>query len=162
MNKMNLLLVAAAATIATPAFAAGTDNFTGLRVGATAGYDDVTGGVDFNDVVYGADAGFDLAVTDNVVVGVEATVTNPLEETRTIGAAARAGVVVTDNLMPYARVGWSNYRDIANVNLNGVTLGAGVEYALDTDLYVKAEYRYSDFEAGLGNHGALVGVGFRF
>lgn len=162
MNKMNLLLVAAAATIATPALAGNADNFDGFRLGATAGYDDVTGVLDRNDVVYGVDAGYDLAVTDNLVLGVEATVTNPLEETRTIGAAARAGVAVTDNFMPYVRAGWSNYRDITNVNLNGLTVGAGAELALSKDFYAKAEYRYSDFEAGVGNHGALVGVGIRF
>lgn len=157
-------LAATAAFAATPAMAedAANSNFTGPRLGVTAGYDDVTGSIDANDVVYGADVGVDLPVGDRVVVGLEGTVTNVFEDTRTFGVAARAGVAVTDNLMPYVRAGWANYSDVFNGDLNGVTVGGGVEYALNSAIYAKAEYRYSDFEAGVGNHGALVGVGIRF
>lgn len=162
MTKFGFIAAAALAMTAAPAFAAPADNFDGFRLGATAGYDDVTGQVDANDVVYGADAGYDIAVTDRIILGAEATVTNVFEDTRTFGVAARAGYAVTDNLLPYVRAGWSNYNDITGFNLNGVTVGGGVEYAVDSDIYVKAEYRYSDFEAGVGNHGALVGVGVRF
>jgi outer membrane immunogenic protein len=162
MNKITMMIATAAALLATPAMAETNDNFDGFRIGATAGLDDVTGTVDTNDVVYGVDVGYDFAVGDRLVLGLEGTVTNPLEDSRTIGAAVRAGVAVTDNFMPYVRAGWSNYRDVANRNLDGLTVGAGAEYALGEDFYVKAEYRYSDFEAGVGNHGALVGVGIRF
>lgn len=165
MNRMNLLIAAALGLAATPAMAGNADNFDGFRIGATAGYDDVTGALDTNDVVYGADAGVDVAVTDNVVLGLEGTVSNVFEDSRTLGVAARAGYAVTDNLMPYVRVGYSNYRDVTNLrqeNLDGLTVGGGLELALSKDFYAKAEYRYSDFEAGVGNHGALVGVGIRF
>ena len=30
------------------------------------------------------------------------------------------------------------------------------------NVFAKAEYRYTDFDKGVGKHGALVGVGFRF
>lgn len=159
--RMTLVMAAAAALFATPAMA-DTGNFTGLRAGVTAGYDDVTGSLDTNDIVYGADVGVDVPVTDNIVLGVEGTVTNVFEDSRTFGVGARAGVTVTDNLMPFARVGWANYDDVFNGPINGVTVGGGLEWAPNSALYAKVEYRYSDFEAGVGNHGALVGVGIRF
>jgi len=160
----NFVFAAVAATVAfaaTPAMA-DNSNFTGPRVGLTAGYDDVTGSFDANDVVYGADVGVDLPVGENVVVGLEGTVTNVFEDTRTFGVGARAGYTVTDNLMPFVRVGWANYSDVLNGDLNGVTVGGGLEYALNSAIYTKVEYRYSDFEKGVGNHGALIGVGIRF
>ena len=41
-------------------------------------------------------------------------------------------------------------------------VGAGVEQQLGTNLYAKAEYRYSNYEAGIERHQVLGGVGFRF
>ena len=166
MKTFGLIAAAALAFAATPAFAgegeATNAAFEGVRAGVTAGMDKVTGSVDLNNVVYGLDVGYDLAVTDRLVLGVEATVTNPLENTRTIGAAARAGVAVTDRFMPYVRAGWSNYQDFTGTNLDGLTVGGGLEFSVDSDIYVKAEYRYSDFAGGVGNHGVLVGAGVRF
>jgi outer membrane immunogenic protein len=161
MKKITFILAGAVALVASPAMA-DNGNFTGLRAGVTAGYDDVTGSVDTNDVVYGADVGIDLPVGDNFVVGVEGTATNVFEDSRTFGVGARAGVAVTDNLLPFARVGWANYDDLFNGPVNGVTVGGGLEFAPNSALYAKVEYRYSDFEQGVGNHGALVGVGIRF
>lgn len=162
MNRMTLIVAATAAMFAAPAMAGNADNFDGFRVGATAGYDDVTGTVDTNDVVYGADVGYDLAVTNNVIVGVEATATNVFENSRTLGGAVRAGYAVTDSFMPYVRVGYSNFRDVTDENLDGVTVGGGAEFRIAENFYAKAEYRYSDFANNVGNHGALVGVGIRF
>jgi outer membrane immunogenic protein len=160
----NFTFAALAATLAfaaTPAMA-DNSNFTGPRVGLVVGHDDVTGSLDANDVVYGVDTGVDFAVGKNFVLGVEGTVTNPFEDTRTFGVGARAGVAVTNNLMPFARVGWANYKDVFNNTLNGVAVGGGLEWAPNSALYAKVEYRYSDFEQGVGNHGAFVGVGIRF
>jgi outer membrane immunogenic protein len=169
-----IVLAATMAFAATPAMAnedrAANANFTGLRVGATAGMDNVTGALDTNSVVYGADAGVDFGIGNRVVVGVEVTGTNVFEASRTIGAAGRLGYAVTPGVMPYVRAGWANYRDVTDRVLNGgdaftvdgLTVGGGVELAVTRNLYSKVEYRYSDFSDGIGNHGALVGVGLRF
>ena len=155
-------LILAAALVATPAMADTNDNFTGVRIGATAGVDDVTNSPDRNDVVYGVDAGVDLPVGDRLTVGAEAFSTNPFETTRTIGAAARLGYAVTEDALIFARAGYSNYQDVFNQELDGLTVGGGVEFSISEMTYAKVEYRYSDFEQNVGNHGALVGVGLRF
>lgn len=162
MRKLIVAAALAATAISTPALAGDNDNFTGVRIGATAGVDDVTGSVDTNDVVYGADVGVDLPVGDNFTVGVEAFSTNPFETTRTVGAAARVGYAFTDSSLAFVRGGYSNYQDVFSRELDGLTVGAGVELALGETMYIRPEYRYSDFQNGVGNHGGLVGVGFRF
>jgi outer membrane immunogenic protein len=112
--------------------------------------------------VYGVDVGVDVPLGDNFVLGAEAFSTNPFETERTIGAAARLGYAVSDNWLVYTRAGYTNYKDFTSRKLDGLTVGGGVEYALNSKMYAKVEYRYSDFEQNIGNHGALVGVGLRF
>ena len=162
MNKMTQMIATVAVLATTPAMAGNADNFDGFRLGAVAGADEVIGSVDFTDVVYGVDGGYDVAVSDNVVLGVDASVTNPLEGNRTFSVAGRAGLAITDNVMPYVRAGWTNYRWESNVNLNGLTVGGGVEFALSETAYTKAEYRYNDLARDVGTHIGLVGVGLRF
>lgn len=160
MNKYLMILALAAGVAgATPAYA---NDFVGFRVGVTAGADDVTGVQDTTDIVYGAEAGIDFPVGDTVTIGVEAFSTNPFEGERTIGAAARIGYVVADNALVFARAGYSNYKNVFNQKLDGLTVGAGLEVAVSDNTYIKTEYRYSDFEQNVGNHSALIGVGLRF
>jgi outer membrane immunogenic protein len=99
---------------------------------------------------------------------------------------ARLGVLLTARALFYATggVALSHVKTKANVtldpNLNawqtGWTIGAGVEYALDTNWSVRAEYRYSDYgrervcASGYPNcgsiklidHKATFGVSYRF
>lgn len=153
--------VLAAALVAAPAAAQDNANFVGPRIGATAGYDDVTGQIDTTDIVYGVDGGFDIPVGDKLTVGLEAFTTNPFEQA-TVGAAARVGYAMNKNALVFARAGYSNYENVFDRNLDGLTVGGGLELAISQGIYAKAEYRYSDFEQNVGNHGALVGVGLRF
>ena len=162
MKTLALVAALGLATAASPAYADANDNFTGPRIGVTAGIDDVTNSPDRNDVVYGVDAGVDFPVGDRVTLGVEAFSTNMFEETRTIGASARMGYAVSDNALLFARAGYANYQDVFSRELDGLTVGGGVEFAINQNLYTKVEYRYSDFESNVGNHGALVGLGLRF
>ena len=155
------ILGALGLALAAPA-AAQNDNFTGVRIGATAGVDDVTGVRDTTDVVYGADIGVDFPVGDRVTLGVEGFSTNFFEDERTIGAAARMGYAVTDNVLPFVRVGYTNYQDVFSRELDGLVVGGGLEYSISDNSYARVEYRYSDFEQNIGNHGALVGIGLRF
>lgn len=156
MKKCLTLLTVAAAFAATPAMAS---DFAGARVEATAGVDDVTGGVDATDVAYGAALGYDLQL-GKVVVGAEATAANVFDRAD-LGAAARLGYVLNENVLAFTRVGYTSL-DLGARSADGLTVGGGLEVNLSGPVFVKAEYRYTDFEANLGRHGALVGVGVRF
>lgn len=158
MKKTLFVAAAAAALSATPAMA---NDFTGIRAEVTAGIDDVKGGVDPTDVTYGAGAGFDAELYKNVVVGVEATLDNVFDR-RNIGAAARLGYVVADKVLVYGKVGYANWKQTTTAELEGLRVGGGIEAKLRGPVYGKIEYRYTDFDAGVGQHGGLVGVGVRF
>lgn len=150
------LAAAAAASLATPAFAA---DFAGPRFEVTAGADDVTGGVDPTDVTYGAALGYDLQY-GKVVVGAEATAANVFDRAD-LGLGARLGYVLNENVLGYVRGGYTNL-DLGRRSIDGLTVGGGLEVNVSGPVYTKVEYRYTDFERGLGRHGGLVGVGIRF
>jgi outer membrane immunogenic protein len=134
-------------------------DFAGPRVEVTAGADDVTGGVDATDVTYGGVLGYDLQV-GKVVLGVEATAANVFDRAD-LGAAARLGYTLNDNVLAYTRVGYTNL-DLGARSADGLAVGGGLEVKLVGSTFVKAEYRYTDFDGNLGRHGGLVGFGLRF
>ena len=158
MKKYMISLAAATAFVATPAMA---NDFAGVRAEATAGLDDVTGGVDPTDVTYGVGLGLDAQLYKNVIVGVEATVDNVFDR-RNIGASARIGYVVADKALVYAKVGYTNWKQTTTAELEGLRVGGGVEASLFGPVYGKVEYRYTDFDRGVGQHGGLIGLGVRF
>ena len=172
MKKYLASLAVAAAFVATPAMA---NDFAGVRAEVTAGLDDVTGGVDTTDVAYGAALGYDLQF-GKVVIGVEATAANVFERAD-LGAAARLGYALNKNVLAYGRVGYTDLERPQTCtpaagnrpavcrnapNLDGVTVGGGLEVKLAGPVFTKAEYRYTDFAGGVGRHGALAGIGVRF
>lgn len=156
MKKLLLALVAVVG-LATPAVAADkpNSNFVGPKVELTAGLDNVKNYRD-SKINYGAAAGFDLPVGNRLTVGVEANANNVFDYTD-IGASARLGVAVTDNLLLYGKAGYAKLRDFS-----GPRVGAGLELHSGLPFYSKVEYRYSDFQDGVGRHEALVGFGLRF
>jgi outer membrane immunogenic protein len=158
MKKYMIPLAAAAAFVATPAMA---NDFAGVRAEVTAGLDDVTGGVDPTEVTYGAGIGLDAELYKNIVVGVEATLDNVFDR-RNIGASARLGYVVADKALVYGKVGYTNWKQTTTAELEGLRVGGGVEANLYGPVYGKIEYRYTDFDGGVGQHGGLVGLGVRF
>ena len=171
MFKFLLPALAAAALAATPAAAQQrtNSNFTGPRIEVNAGVEDVTNSRrNFNDVTYGAAIGADGALGDRFTLGGEVSVSNPLDDTgRQFGAAARLGYALDRNVLAFGRVGYTNVdidglQNIEEANLEGLTLGGGVNFALTPNLYTSVEYRYTDFEHNIGSHGARVGVGLRF
>lgn len=158
---MKNVMMAAAAVLAfatTPAFA---NDFTGPRLEVTAGVDDVTSARDTTDITYGATVGFDVSLSENVIAGLEANVDNVFDR-RDIGASARLGYTVTDNMLVYGKVGYANFKDTFSRELDGLRAGAGLELAVTENVYAGVEYRYTDFEAGIGKHGGLVKLGLRF
>jgi len=150
------LAATAAALAATPALA---NDFGGLYGEVTAGYDDVIGQRDTTDVTYGAAVGFNIPV-GKAIVGLEATADNVFDR-RDVGANARVGYTF-GRFMPYAKIGYANYKDLRSRDLDGFRVGGGIEFNVTSNAYIKAEYRYSDFEKNVGKHGVLGGVGIRF
>lgn len=157
MRKTALTVALALAAVAAPASA---NEFGGVYVSATAGVDDVTNLPDTIDVVYGANAGVNIPLGD-AIVGVEATVDNVFEDSRELGASARLGYTF-DQVMLYGEAGYTNYRDVFSRELDGLRVGGGLEYNISPNTFVSAEYRYTDFEANVGKHAGLVGLGIRF
>jgi opacity protein-like surface antigen len=140
--KLCVLFAAALATISAPVLAAPADSFTGVRVEATAGVDDVTRVPNTADVTYGAGVGLDTKLTERLVVGVEANVDNVFNY-RDVSAAARVGIALNSKVMPYVAVGYTDFR-----GLTGLRYGGGLEVNLNDTFYVKAEGRYADLQVG--------------
>ncbi len=157
MKSFALVALAASAFVATPAMAS---DFAGPRIEVTAGVDDVTAGVDPTDVTYGVGAGYDVQF-GKVVVGVDATLDNVFDR-RDVAVGARLGYVINENVLAYGKVGYANWRQVAGADIEGLRLGGGLEINVAGPFYGKVEYRYTDFENGLGKHGGLFGVGVRF
>jgi outer membrane immunogenic protein len=199
---MKFLLVAASA-LALSATAQAAD-FTGPRVEARVGWDRLsidgirssspaTASLEGDDdgVTYGVALGYDQAIGERVIVGVEAAVDlseagfsgragnvgYDIDAKRDIEAAVRLGTKLVDNVLLYGKVGYTNARVRSRVmiggttgtttfveseNGDGVRVGGGLEVALTDQFFAKAEYRYSDYEADVSRNQVLTGVGFRF
>lgn len=156
---MKKFMIATAVALGLSAAPAMASDFAGPRFEITAGADDVTGGVDPTDITYGAALGYDLQY-GKVVIGAEATAANVFDRAD-LGVAARLGYVLNENVLAFARGGYSNL-DLGRRSADGLTVGGGLEVNVVKNVYAKAEYRYTDFEGNLGRHGGLVGVGIRF
>ena len=156
MKKLILATTVAFGLVSAPAMA---NDFSGTRIEVTAGADDVTGGVDPTDVTYGGVLGYDLQF-GKVVLGVEATAANVFDRAD-LGAAARLGSTLNKNGLAYGRVGYTNL-DLGAQSVDGLSVGGGLEVKLVGPVFTKVEYRYTDFDGGLGRHGGLVGFGLRF
>jgi len=164
--------------------------------------------------MYGVGVGYDFAV-GNVVLGAEAELTDSEAKTeivdgdledlgigarvdtgRDIYAGVRAGVLLNPRTLLYAKGGYTNARFNmladdgtteleTDLDLDGWRVGAGAEYALSDNTFVKLEYRYSNYTEGefdfedndffdddtgesgrfdtdLDRHQVAVGFGWRF
>ena len=170
-----------ALTVAAPAIAQSApagDSFTGFRLEAHAGYDRVgTGGLvgHPDGITYGLGAGYDMAIGSNLIAGVEVNgdFSNTdadyfgytLKAKRDLDASVRIGTKVGTRALLYLKVGYANARFTAagfGSNNDGVRGAVGAEYAFSNRVYVKGEYRYTNYEAGLSRNQVLAGVGMRF
>lgn len=142
-----------------------------FSAGVFAGYDHKIG----SNVVIGAEAGLQLAA-DDTITGTAGPARISIEPKRSIDLTARAGYLVSDNTLLYARGGYTNARMETTLtdttgtrsrseNRDGWLVGGGVERAINDDLSARLEYRYSDLSEGddrFDRHQALVGVAYRF
>ena len=149
-----------ALTVATPAFAA---DFTGFRAGATIGMADENFLGD-DIFTYGVNVGYDYAF-GKLITGFTAEYqeSGKTGVGRDLSIVTRIGSKVTDNALVYGLIGYTN-QGIENspIELDGVRVGLGVEYALTPKVYSNVEYRYSNYERGVELHQTLIGLGVRF
>jgi outer membrane immunogenic protein len=166
--------------------------FTGLHVDGLAGWDDLRNHGHSNDVMYGIGAGYDVAMGNGLRVGIEGeaadsnnkscygakTAADPrycAKAARDLYVGGRIGQVVAGGRgLIYAKAGYTNARvkltendgdgqyTLAHDNLDGVRLGVGGEYGLTRNTFLKAEYRYSNYEQGFSRNQVVGGFGVRF
>ncbi len=142
-------------------------------------------------IVYGIGAGYDFAIAPKLELGLDLSADlSSMEECETsvilandaacihakrdLAAAVRLGYKVGERGTLYALAGYSNarfrfdYTTPAGVttrdsrNLDGFRLGAGYQHDFGERMYGKVEYRYSNYEADVTRHQALLGVGIKF
>jgi outer membrane immunogenic protein len=142
-------------------------------------------------IVYGIGLGYDVAIAPKVELGLDLSADlSSMEECennvvlandlacldagRDLAAAVRLGYKVSDRGTLYALAGYTNaryrfeYTTPAGVttrdgrNLDGFRLGAGYQHDFGERMYGKVEYRYSNYEADVTRHQALIGVGVKF
>lgn len=175
---------------AAPAYAQDANpTFTGAHVEAIAGVDHVRSSPESNTgFVYGGNVGYDIAA-GKVVLGVEGEVTSAENRRcannvlaagdelcekagRDLYAGGRIGAILGGRTLLYAKVGYTNARDVATYklggtsvetgdNLNGIRGGVGIETDIN-HFIVKLEYRYSNYEQGVERHQGVIGLGYRF
>jgi outer membrane immunogenic protein len=162
-----------AAASATPAFAQdAAPAFSGGHIEAIGGFDSISGGGDSQSgVAFGIAGGYDFR-SGNTVFGIEleaaesTTEDAGVEAGRDLYAGARIGAVVSPTVLIYAKAGYTNARasvsGLGGVNFDGFRAGAGVEFMIGTNLSMRAEYRYSNYESDLSRNQGLLGLGFRF
>lgn len=178
MKKTIAVVAIAAGMAATPAMAQDSDAAPGgFYVGAVGGYEglnvesgDGTVSADADSVVYGINAGYDLAL-GNAFLGVEGEISTSDGSTEFPGSfagardgleangqyyvGARAGVAVTPGIAAYGKVGYTALDTRAfttagslselDENADGLRFGGGLQVQLPGPLEARLEYRRSQY-----------------
>ena len=144
----------------------------GVTYGVGVGYDVQMGGMIAGIEAEATDSSADTCGHDVTVPGDRLCV----GAKRDLYVGGRVGSVIGANTLVYAKAGYTNARfgydyddggdgstDFGDGrNLDGVRLGGGLEHAIGPNSYVKAEYRYSNYQDDVEKHQAVAGFGFRF
>lgn len=108
-----------------------------------------------------------------------------LEAGRDVAALVRFGTQIDEQSKLYVMGGYANARaevtfsgeaidtigDAYGLNIGGVgghadldgfRLGAGYQYDINEKFFVKAEYRYSNYEADVSRHNGVIAIGAKF
>lgn len=142
---------------------------------------------DVSGLVYGVGVGYDFAAGNGASIGIdleasETTADFDLTEGgdsatisagRDLYAGGRITAAVSDSVNLYFKAGYTNLRVSADTdidgdiesestNLDGVRGGIGLQVAISPNSYFGTEYRYSNYEADVSRHQAIVNLGFRF
>ncbi len=201
--KSKLVLTALATLAGFAAMPAQAQEFDGPYIGVQAGWNraevadatieaqPIDAEVSRDALVLGGYVGYNHQINDRFLIGAEAGFSGAFDDelrAQAAGAAitidprysfdltARAGYLVNDKTLVYARGGYANSRvrttlvtDDATTrvsdNLDGWLVGGGVERALTDKVSARLEYRYTDFGNDGGQydqHQALVGISYNF
>jgi outer membrane immunogenic protein len=148
----------------------GTD---GVLYGVGVGYDFQAGNAVFGIEAEATDSTGDECGTTGALVGDELCVSAG----RDLYVGGRVGAVVGRNTLLFAKAGYTNARvnvayndgdpaipaDFAgHENLDGVRVGAGAQFGIGANSYIRTEYRYSNYQDGFDRHQVVGGFGFRF
>jgi outer membrane immunogenic protein len=149
------------------------ENADGIAYGVGAGYDFQSGNAVFGVEAEAMDSNADERVAGALLPGDELRV----RAGRDLYVGGRVGVGVGGNSLIYAKAGYTNARVRVDYedgtagtaadftergNLDGIRAGAGAQIGLGSNAYLKTEYRYSNYEAGVDRHQVVGGIGFRF
>lgn len=148
MRKIALTLAVAAAAVAVPAQA------NEARVEARGGVAWTKGDT---QAIAGVAAGYDWDLGQSAFVGVEGSADKVLVDGANValGTSVRAGVKTGDKGKLYAIGGYSfNVGDLWQ-------LGAGYEYKVSQNVYVKGQYLHY-FDNGPDANAVIAGVGMNF
>jgi len=165
-----------------------------VTVGLDQSGDDAFLGKELTGMRAGGAVGFDVAVAKRVTLGVEAGIgwmvaghakvgpfppndpnTYNLSAGRDIDVSGRLGYALSPKTLIYGKVGWASQSYNTEISSggqssskksDGLRLGAGLEQKLTSNVYAKAEYRYTSY-SDVGNlkndrHQLLTGIGVRF
>jgi outer membrane immunogenic protein len=165
--------------------------FRGFRAEVQAGGDRYQSqGVHDDKVGFGAAVGWDGVIGEKWVVGPEFTYWRSRGENKTpgvsggqvaqksfeeLGAAIRAGYLVTPKLLVYGVGGYVNGEQrqaftgtateagyYNHYHASGYQVGGGAEYSLTDHLYTGIGYRYSDYEGHTTRQRVYASAGVRF
>ena len=189
-----LLTALASLLAATPGVCA--EKFNGLYIGGDFGYES-SGRTSKDGWTFGGFAGFNLKATDRIVFGSEvrlgdSTIAETLRrETatdvtvadtsvgRSIGLSARAGYLVTESTLLFARAGWEDTQIRAvstrtpkppttnpnpvvtdfSFNDDSFVFGAGAEHYVTDSISLRLTY---DWAENFDRHQVKAGVAFNF
>ncbi len=187
-NAMIALVIGAATSLAAAPAMAETDGaFTGPYVAVVGGWDRMQANDAHKDgFLYGGQAGYDLGA-GKVRFGPELEVTgstqkgcSPIDDALSCAKAGRdffvggrVGYVASQKALVYLTAGYTNARYTGSVSEAGTIVsddkdhsggrvGAGIEYALTKNMFVKTEYRYSRYSDSISRNQVIGGIGVRF
>ena len=169
----------------------GPQPFTGLHVDGLLGVDRLQNDGHSDALFYGINGGYDFGLRAGMIAGIEVeasdsdnkscygneTVADPrlcAKAGRDLYVGGRIGKAITPQILLYAKAGYTNTRfkvtaddgfdryTLDRADFDGLRAGVGAEYQITQNGFVKAEYRYSNYEQGFSRNQLLGGVGFRF
>ncbi|GHC76211.1 outer membrane protein [Limoniibacter endophyticus] len=141
----------------------------------------------YNGGYLGAFAGWNFALGQRLIVGIEGDLSYNMNETSyfglveagtnwTYGVRGRVGRLY-DRALVFASAGWVGTKAYIDTPLGGLeerfsgwSVGAGTDYALTDTIFARAEYRYNDFgseniggvDVDLSQHKIGIGLGVKF
>jgi outer membrane immunogenic protein len=149
------------------------DNDGGVLYGARAGYDFQTGRFVFGIEGEASESTNRGCVTDIIAVNDSLCA----RAGRDFAITGRAGIIVGRRVLLYGTAGYTNarfridYDDgtaggasnfVDHVDLDGVRVGAGAQFGVGRNAYIRTELRYSNYEQGSDRGQVLGAFGFRF